>query len=91
MNEIHQEGYSLPVKQTLIDLLFKEMGNPPSHKTRIAAVSLLFKDLTTVLNVEVTTLSKYGLFHAMVNGILITSLTSVIWGRYTPNWKRKLI
>ncbi|MBE5201257.1 DUF2787 family protein [Pectobacterium sp. FL60-S17] len=46
MNKIHQEGYSLPVKQTLIDLLFKEMGNPPSHKTRIAAVSLLFKDLT---------------------------------------------
>ncbi|MBN3206434.1 DUF2787 family protein [Pectobacterium brasiliense] len=46
MNKIHQEGYFLPVKQTLIDLLFKEMGNPPPHKTRMVAFSLLFKDLT---------------------------------------------
>ncbi len=46
MNIIHQECYSLPVKQALIDLLFKEMGDSPPHKTRITAVSLLFKDLT---------------------------------------------
>ncbi|MDM2817584.1 DUF2787 domain-containing protein [Citrobacter sp. CK197] len=45
MNKIHQGGYSLPVKKALIDLLLKEMGNPPSHKARITAVSLLFKDL----------------------------------------------
>lgn len=46
MNKIHQGGYSLPVKKALIDLLFKEMGNPPPHKARITAVSLLFKDLS---------------------------------------------
>ncbi|ELY3193317.1 DUF2787 family protein [Salmonella enterica] len=46
MNKIHQGGYSLPVKKALIDLLFKEMGNPPPHKARIIAVSLLFKDLS---------------------------------------------
>lgn len=36
----------MPVGQELIDVIFKETGNPPSHKGRISAVTLLFKDLS---------------------------------------------
>ena len=36
----------MPVSQELINVIFKEIGNPPPHKARIAAVSLLFKDLS---------------------------------------------
>lgn len=46
MRVIHQEGLTMPVSQELINAIFKEMENPPPHKTRIAAVSLLFKDLS---------------------------------------------
>ncbi|MBN3051736.1 DUF2787 domain-containing protein [Pectobacterium versatile] len=69
MNKIHQEGYFLPVKQTLIDLLFKEMGNPPPYKTRISSVSLLFKDLTYSAErggyhpVEIRLISRNGEWH----------------------------
>lgn len=35
----------MPVSQELINVIFKEMVNPPPHKARITAVSLLFKDL----------------------------------------------
>ena len=91
MNIVHQEGLAMPVDQELINIILNEAGNPPPHKTKITAVSLLFKDLSYSAERGVTTPSKYDLFHAMMNGILITSPTSVIWGRYTPNWKRKLI
>lgn len=42
MNVIHQGNYALPVKQALIDLLFKEMGAPPPMKSRLLAVSFIF-------------------------------------------------
>ncbi|CNB47527.1 Protein of uncharacterised function (DUF2787) [Yersinia frederiksenii] len=45
MNTIHQEGYSLPVKQTLIDILFKEMGTPPPMKSTLFSVSFVFRDI----------------------------------------------
>lgn len=46
MNTIRQEGLVMPVDQELMNIILKETGNPPPHKTRIAAVSLLFKDLS---------------------------------------------
>ena len=91
MNIVHQEGLAMPVDQELINIILNEAGNPPPHKAKITAVGLLFKDLSYSAERVVTILSKYGLFHAMMNGILITLPTSVIWGRYTPNVKRKLI
>lgn len=91
MSVIHQEGLAMPVDQELINIILNEAGNSPPHKAKITAVSLLFKDLSYSAEKAVTILSKYVLFHAMINGILITSPTSVIWGRYTSNWKRKLI
>ena len=36
----------MPVSQELINVIFKEMVNPPQHKARIVAVSLLFKYLS---------------------------------------------
>ncbi|EOI7431010.1 DUF2787 family protein [Yersinia enterocolitica] len=45
MNKIYQEGYYLPVKQALIDLLFKEMGTPPPMKSTLLAVSFIFRDI----------------------------------------------
>ncbi|MDA5479703.1 DUF2787 family protein [Yersinia intermedia] len=45
MNIIHQEGYSLPVNQKLIDLLFKEMGDRPPMKSKLLAVSFIFRDI----------------------------------------------
>ncbi len=91
MNIVHQEGLAMPVDQELINIILNEAGNPPPHKAKITAVSLLFKDLSYSAENGVTILSKYGLFYVMMNGILITSPTSVIWEWFTPNWKRKLI
>jgi len=48
MNKINQEGLAMPVAQELINIILNEMGIPPSHKTRITAVSLLFKDLSYI-------------------------------------------
>lgn len=44
MNKIHQEGLAMPVAQELINIILNESGNPPTHKAKIIAVSLLFKD-----------------------------------------------
>lgn len=46
MNKIYQEGLAMPVAQELINVILNEVGSPPPHKTRITAVSLLFKDLS---------------------------------------------
>lgn len=45
MNKIHQDDYFLPVKQVLTDLLFKEMGERPSMKSKLLAVSIIFRDI----------------------------------------------
>ena len=45
MDKIYQEGYSLPVNQALINLLFKEMGERPPMKSKLLAVSLIFRDM----------------------------------------------
>lgn len=45
MNVIHQDGYILPVSQALIELLFKEMGERPSIKSKLLAVSIIFRDI----------------------------------------------
>lgn len=46
MNIVHQEGLAMPVDQELINIILNEAGNPPPHKAKITAVSLLFKDLS---------------------------------------------
>ena len=46
MSVIHQEGLAMPVDQELINIIINEAGNPPPHKAKITAVSLLFKDLS---------------------------------------------
>lgn len=46
MSVIHQEGLAMPVDQELINIIINVAGNPPPHKARITAVSLLFKDLS---------------------------------------------
>ncbi|MGU4971918.1 DUF2787 domain-containing protein, partial [Escherichia coli] len=44
MSAIRQEGLAMPVDQELINIIINEAGNPPPHKAKITAVSLLFKD-----------------------------------------------
>lgn len=41
---IRQQGYKLPVKKELVDILLKEMTGRPPMKNRLMAVCLLFQD-----------------------------------------------
>lgn len=45
MNIIHQENYTLPVSQKLIDLLYQEMGEIPPMRHKLFGVSFIFRDI----------------------------------------------
>ena len=87
MNIVHQEGLAMPVDQELINIILNEAGNPPPHKAKITAVSLLFKDLSYS--------AEKGGYHPVEIRIISRNdewyFDYITDFRYTPNLKRKLI
>lgn len=81
----------MPVDQELINIILNEAGNPPPHKAKITAFSLLFKDLSYSAEkggyhpVEIRLIPRNDEWY--FDYITDFGYMGVVY----PNWKRKLI